>query len=87
MHDEDKLLMQQLMRVETKLDDVSGTISNISQRLAGLEAQMSIQKSYNDKVDELWSLKDRGMGIKGAVAWAAPLIISLISLYMTTMAK
>lgn len=80
---DDNLLMQQLMRLETKLDNMSETVSTINQRLASLEAQMNVQKSYNDKVDTLWSIKDQGMGIKGLAAWAVPLIISALALWMS----
>ena len=66
-HDSQAIILQRLDRIEAKVDEINKT----NERLARIEAWQENQDKINTKVNELYSLKDRGLGVKGTIAWLA----------------
>lgn len=66
-HDSQAIILQRLDRIEAKVDEINKT----NERLARIEAWQENQDKINTKVNELYSLKDQGLGVKGTIAWLA----------------
>lgn len=77
MNDSENILMTQLNRIEVKMDALTGSLNKVSDRLSRLEAKVEAQDNVNKKVDELWAMKNQGVGIKTIFAWLIPLVLSL----------
>lgn len=80
-NNEISMIMAQLMRLEAKMDTMSTALNRVNERLSKLETQMAGQEEVNKRVDELWSLRNRGMGVKESVAWLIPTLMAAASLY------
>ena len=80
-NNEISMIMAQLMRLEAKMDMMSTALNRVNERLSKLETQMAGQEEVNKRVDELWSLRNRGMGVKESVAWLIPTLMAVASLY------
>ncbi|MBO6204114.1 MAG: hypothetical protein J6O13_11330 [Selenomonas sp.] len=80
-NNEISMIMAQLMRLEAKMDTMSTALNRVNERLSKLETQMAGQEEVNKRVDELWSLRNRGMGVKESVAWLIPTLMAVASLY------
>jgi len=80
-NNEISMIMTQLMRLEAKMDTMSTALNRVNERLSKLETQMAGQEEVNKRVDELWSLRNRGMGVKESVAWLIPTLMAAASLY------
>ena len=80
-NNEISMIMAQLMRLEAKMDTMSTALNRVNERLSKLETQMAGQEEVNKRVDELWSLRHRGMGVKESVAWLIPTLMAVASLY------
>ncbi len=80
-NNEISMIMAQLTRLEAKMDMMSTSLNRVNERLSKLETQMAGQEEVNKRVDELWSLRNQGVGVKEAVAWLVPTLIAVVSLY------
>ena len=64
-----QILLHTLARIEAKVDTQTAQMGRINERLAKLESKMEGQDAYNSKVDELWSLRERGTGMRQILGW------------------
>lgn len=76
-----QLLMSSLARIEAKVDEQAASFSRINERLAKIEAKQENQASINLKVEELYSAKDQGTGVKNFAAWCIATAIALLSYF------
>ena len=81
MNDKENLLLAQLTRLEAKLDVLNGGMNRVNERLSKLEAKNEVQEAVNKKVEELWAVKNQGVGIKTIFAWLIPVVLGLFNLY------
>ena len=79
MNDKENILLAQLTRLEAKLDVLNGGMNRVNERLSKLEAKNEVQEAVNKKVEELWAVKNQGVGIKTIFAWLIPVAMSLYS--------
>ena len=64
-----QMILSGLARIEAKVDEQARKLSEFNERLTKMEVKQEMQESVNHKVDELYSIKDTGMGIKQMAAW------------------
>ena len=69
--------MASLNRIESKLDNHGTEISTMAQRLAIVEAKLQQQSLVNQQVQELVSMKDKGVGVKIVGAWLITTIVAI----------
>ena len=70
-------IMASLNRIESKLDNHGTEISTMAQRLAIVEAKLQQQSLVNKQVQELVSMKDKGVGVKIVGAWLITTIVAI----------
>ena len=71
------IIMASLNRIESKLDNHGTEISTMAQRLAIVEAKLQQQSLINQQVQELVSMKDKGVGVKIVGAWLITTIVAI----------
>lgn len=71
------IIMASLNRIESKLDNHGTEISTMAQRLAIVEAKLQQQSLVNQQVQELVSMKDKGVGVKIVGAWLITTIVAI----------
>ena len=71
------IIMASLNRIESKLDNHGTEISTMAQRLAIVEAKLQQQSLINQQVQELVSMKDKGVGVKIVGAWLITTIVEI----------
>lgn len=71
------IIMASLNRIESKLDNHGTEISVMAQRLAIVEAKLQQQALVNQQVQELVSMKDKGIGIKTVGAWFITTVLAI----------
>lgn len=71
------IIMASLNRIESKLDNHGNEISTMAQRLAIVEAKLQQQSLINQQVQELVSMKDKGVGVKIVGAWLITTIVAI----------
>ena len=71
------IIMASLNRIESKLDNHGTEISTMAQRLAIVEAKLQQQSLVNKQVQELVSMKDKGVGVKIVGAWLITTIVAI----------
>ena len=76
-----KMIIENLRRIEEKQDTHTAQLAKIDSRLAVVEAKMVQQEAINKRVQELESLKDRGLGVKQIAAWLIATGIAVASYF------
>lgn len=71
------IIMASLNRIESKLDNHGTEISTMAQRLAIVEAKLQQQSLINQQVQELVSMKDKGVGVKIVGAWLITTVVAI----------
>lgn len=76
-----QMILSGLARIEAKVDEQARKLSEFNERLTKMEVKQEMQESVNHKVDELYSIKDAGLGIKTLGAMLIPTAIALYGIF------
>lgn len=77
-----QMILSGLARIEAKVDEQAKKLSEFNERLTKMEVKQEMQELVNHKVDELYSLKDTGMGIKQMAAWLVATCLAVAGLIL-----
>lgn len=76
-----QMILGSLARIEGKVDEQVSQSGKINERLTKIEAKQEVQEKVNGKVEELYSLKDKGVGVKQVGAWLITTAIALAGFF------